>query len=140
MLKRLTTVVHESDSTRPAAVGGVQRGGFDILGDLAGYNGDGATMYMDPGFPSLVSEYGSYISDRPGAYIPNYSDGAENSYKWRSGKALWCAFHHGSIFDKMGHMGFVDYYRLPSKAGIGAGMNCWESPRRSQSKKACLMR
>lgn len=42
LLKKMVALTHELDSSRPAAVGGVQRGGFDILGDLAGYNGDGA--------------------------------------------------------------------------------------------------
>lgn len=63
---RLVALAHELDPTRPAAVGGAQRQGFDTLGDVAGYNGDGAALYQDPGFPSIVSEYGSHISDRPG--------------------------------------------------------------------------
>ncbi|HWT74187.1 MAG TPA: glycoside hydrolase family 2 TIM barrel-domain containing protein [Mobilitalea sp.] len=113
LIKRLVTVSHECDPTRPAASGGAQREGFDLLGDLAGYNGDGASIYIDPGFPSFVSEYGSKISDRPGEYIPSFTDGVEKNYPWRCGKALWCAFHHGSIADRMGHMGFIDYYRLP---------------------------
>ena len=112
LVERLVRVTHETDSTRPAAVGGVQRAGFDILGDIAGYNGDGSSIYMNPGFSNFVSEYGSTISDRPGEYIPNYTDGVETEYPWRSGKALWCAFHHGSILN-MGHMGMIDYYRLP---------------------------
>ena len=113
LVKRLVKESHKLDPTRPAASGGAQREGFDLLGDLAGYNGDGAKLYMNPGFPSFVSEYGSRISDRPGEYSPNYTDGVEVDYPWRSGKALWCGFHHGSIADHMGHMGFIDYYRLP---------------------------
>ena len=33
--------------------------------------------------------------------------------KWRSGQAVWCGFHHGSLANDMGHMGIIDYYRLP---------------------------
>lgn len=116
LIRRLVAVSHECDPTRPAASGGAQREGFDLLGDLAGYNGDGASIYIDPGFPNFVSEYGSKISDRPGEYISSFTDGVEENYPWRSGKALWCAFHHGSIADRMGHMGFIDYYRLPLKS------------------------
>lgn len=112
LVSRLVQVTHEIDPTRPAAVGGVQRGGFDALGDLAGYNGDGAAIFMNPGFPNFVSEYGSTVADRPGEFIPNFSDGVEKTYNWRSGRSLWCAFHHGSILN-MGHMGMIDYYRLP---------------------------
>lgn len=116
LIRKLVALSHDLDPTRPAAVGGCQRGGFDVLGDLAGYNGDGAVLYMDPGFPNFVSEYGSVIADRPGAYDPGYTDGVENRHAWRSGKALWCAFHHGSIFSDMGHMGMIDYHRLPLRA------------------------
>ncbi len=112
LIKRLVQVTHDIDPTRPAAVGGAQRGGFDVLGDVAGYNGDGAAIYINPGFPNFVSEYGSTVADRPGEFIPSFTDGVENPFTWRSGKALWCAFHHGSIL-KMGHMGMIDYYRLP---------------------------
>ena len=111
LVKQLVMVSHEADSTRPAAVGGVQRGGFDALGDIAGYNGDGATIFHDPGFPNFVSEYGSYEeSNRPGSLVPT---SMEMDYQWRSGKALWCAFHHGSILWNMGYLGMIDYYRLP---------------------------
>jgi beta-galactosidase len=113
LIKRLVQATHEIDPTRPAAVGGAQRGGFDTLGDLAGYNGDGASIFIDPGFPSFVSEYGSKIADRPGEYTPGFTDGVGESYQWRSGKAIWCGFHHGSIASNMGHMGMIDYYRLP---------------------------
>ncbi|MGB8455737.1 MAG: glycoside hydrolase family 2 TIM barrel-domain containing protein [Anaerocolumna sp.] len=111
LVKRLVKASHEADPTRPAAVGGAQRGGFDTLGDIAGYNGDGATIFHDPGFPNFVSEYGSYEeSNRPGSSIPNDT---KMDYPWRSGKALWCAFHHGSILWDMGYLGMIDYYRLP---------------------------
>ena len=52
---------HILDDSRPAAVGGAQRGGFDTLGDIAGYNGDGASIFLNPGFPNFVSEYGSSV-------------------------------------------------------------------------------
>ena len=111
LVKRLVKVSHEVDPTRPAAVGGAQRGGFDTLGDIAGYNGDGAVIFHNPGFPNFVSEYGSYEeSTRPGSITPA---GMEMDYQWRSGKALWCAFHHGSILWNMGYLGMIDYYRLP---------------------------
>ncbi len=112
-ITKLVKLTHQLDGTRPAAVGGAQRGNFDVLGDLAGYNGDGAKLYMDPGFPNFVSEYGSTVSDRPGEYTPSYTDGVETDYSWRSGKAIWCGFHHGSILFDMGHMGMIDYYRVP---------------------------
>lgn len=113
LVRRLVERVHELDPSRKAAVGGAQRDGFDVLGDVAGYNGDGASLYMDPGFPNFVSEYGSMYGHRPGEFVPNFRDGVEKDYPWRSGKALWCAFHHGSILGDMGSMGMIDYYRLP---------------------------
>lgn len=116
LLRKLVARTHELDSSRPAAVGGVQRGGFDRLGDLAGYNGDGASIFLEPGIPNFVSEYGSVVEDRPGEFSGRYRDGVETDYPWRSGKSLWCAFHHGSILGDMGHMGFIDYYRLPLNA------------------------
>lgn len=117
LIRKMVERSHELDPLRPAAVGGAQRDGFDVLGDLAGYNGDGAALYHDPGFPSLVSEYGSSIETRPGKFEPRFTDGTEIDYPWRSGKILWCGFHHGSIFDGMGSMGMIDYYRLP--------LACW---------------
>ena len=117
LIRKMVERSHELDPSRPAAVGGAQRDGFDVLGDLAGYNGDGTALYHDPGFPSLVSEYGSSIETRPGKFEPRFTDGTEIDYPWRSGKILWCGFHHGSIFDGMGSMGMIDYYRLP--------LACW---------------
>lgn len=117
LIRKMVERSHELDPSRSAAVGGAQRDGFDVLGDLAGYNGDGAALYHDPGFPSLVSEYGSSIETRPGKFEPRFTDGTEIDYPWRSGKILWCGFHHGSIFDGMGSMGMIDYYRLP--------LACW---------------
>ena len=53
MLKQLVDLSHKLDPTRPAAIGGAQRGGFDVLGDIAGYNGDGAAIFHDPAFRIL---------------------------------------------------------------------------------------
>ncbi len=117
LIQKMVECSHELDPSRLAAVGGAQRDGFDVLGDLAGYNGDGAALYHDPGFPNLVSEYGSSIEQRPGTFEPRFTDGTEIDYPWRSGKILWCGFFHGSIFDGMGSMGMIDYYRLP--------LACW---------------
>ncbi|SDG20435.1 beta-galactosidase [Fontibacillus panacisegetis] len=113
LIVRLVEESHRLDPARPAAVGGAQREGVDALGDLAGYNGDGASLYIDPGFPSFVSEYGSTIDWRPGEYTPSYTDRVERNPQWRSGKALWCGFHHGSFVFDMGSMGMIDYHRLP---------------------------
>lgn len=108
---------HQQDPTRIAIIGGAQRGEVDTLGDAAGYNGDGATLYRNPGFPNLVSEYGSCVSDRPGDYTPcwgNIADGEQP--RWRAGQAIWCGFDHGSIAGDMGKMGIVDYFRIPKRA------------------------
>jgi hypothetical protein len=128
-LTELVAYSHELDPTRPAAIGGCQRGGIDKLGDLAGYNGDGASLpeYQNPGIPSLVSEYGSTVTHRPGAYGPGWGElaltpGANpkriGSWRmpWRSGEAIWCGFDHGSICGDAGFMGIVDYFRLPKRA------------------------
>lgn len=127
-LKRQVEFMKKLDPTRPVAIGGAQRGEIDKLGDVAGYNGDGATMFMDPGIPSVVSEYGSTMVDRPGDYEPGFGlmpDTPDQKahpkpyswrYPWRSGEALWCAFDHGSIASvEFGSMGFIDYFRLPKR-------------------------
>jgi len=125
-LRDLVTYSHQLDSTRPAAIGGCQRGDLDKLGDIAGYNGDGARLFINPGIPNVVSEYGSTISDRPGKYEPGWGDLSIDSeknkaqlydwcYPWRSGEALWCAFDHGSMAGNFGCMGMIDYFRLPKR-------------------------
>ena len=124
-LQRLVAYTHELDPTRPAAIGGSQRGEVDKLGDIAGYNGDGARLFINPGIPSLVSEYGSTMEDRPGTYMPGWGDLQKGQadtgpyfwrFPWRSGEAIWCAFDHGSIASvKFGSMGLVDYFRLPKR-------------------------
>ena len=126
-LKDLVAYTHELDSTRPAAIGGSQRGEIDKLGDIAGYNGDGARLFVNPGIPSVISEYGSTMTDRPGKYDPGFGDlpstpGAQRNeigswrLPWRSGEVIWCAFDHGSLAGRrFGGMGMVDYFRLPKR-------------------------
>lgn len=128
LLKEMVDLSHRLDPSRPAAVSGVQRGNLDRLGDIAGYNGDGAILYPDPGIPSFVAEYGSTIADRPGAYAPGWGDleqtpgaqpGQPDTWRqpWRSGEAIWAGFDHGSIAGRQfGSMGLVDYARLPKRA------------------------
>jgi hypothetical protein len=126
-LKDLVTYSHELDSTRPAGIGGAQRGDIDKLGDVAGYNGDGARLFVNPGIPSVVTEYGSTIADRPGKYAPGWGDlpgtpGVDRNVigswrlPWRSGESIWCGFDHGSLAGRrFGAMGLVDYFRLPKR-------------------------
>ncbi|MCU1527581.1 MAG: hypothetical protein JWP75_1344 [Frondihabitans sp.] len=116
LTSRLADLAHAQDPSRPVAVGGAQRKDFDSLADIAGYNGDGASLFIDPGFPSMVSEYGSVVQDRPGRFADHFTDGVEIPRPWRSGIVLWCAFHHGSIAPGMGHMGFIDHHRLPLRS------------------------
>jgi hypothetical protein len=126
-LKELVAYTHELDPTRPAAIGGSQRGDIDKLGDVAGYNGDGARLFPNPGIANVVTEYGSTMTDRPGRYAPGWGDlpstpGADKSQPgswrlpWRSGEVIWCAFDHGSLAGRrFGSMGMVDYFRLPKR-------------------------
>jgi hypothetical protein len=117
---------HRLDPTRPAAVDGAQRGEIDRIGDIAGYNGDGAVLFPNPGVPNFVAEYSSTISDRPGEYDPGWGDiertpGAKAGepatwrFPWRSGEVIWAGFDHGSIAGRFGSMGLVDYSRLPKR-------------------------
>lgn len=128
LLKRMVERTHQLDPTRPAAIGGAQRplgnnNRIDIIGDIAGYNGDGANIpdFQNPPIPSVVSEYGSTTADRPGKYFAGWGDlEREDGWRgrqWRSGQAIWCGFDHGSIFgEEMGKMGIVDYFRLPKRS------------------------
>lgn len=127
LLKDLVALTHRLDSTRPAAIGGAQRPlgkkRIDLLGDIAGYNGDGSSIpeFQHPAVANVVSEYGSTTADRPGNYDPGWGDlakgGAQNGRSWRSGQAIWCAFDHGSIAGSaLGKMGIVDYFRIPKRA------------------------
>jgi beta-galactosidase len=126
LLKEMVALSHELDPTRPAGIGGCQRGDIDKLGDVAGYNGDGARLFPNPRVPNVVTEYGSPISDRPGKYNPGWGDlpatpGADENIigswrlPWRSGEVLWCGFDHGSIAGHFGAQGVADYFRLPKR-------------------------
>ena len=134
-LKDLVDLTHQLDPTRPAALGGVQRptdinGRIDKIGDIAGYNGDGASIaaFQNPGIPNMASEYGSASSDRPGRYDPNWGDltrtpdanrnnPASWELPWRAGQAIWCGFDHGTLATaSFGKMGLVDYFRIPKRA------------------------
>ncbi|WP_199619607.1 glycoside hydrolase family 2 protein [Paenibacillus alkalitolerans] len=140
LIKKMVEVAHEEDPTRKAAAGGAQRWNLDRpdISDVAGLNGDGGSFYLKwdgdervedpesdrPGCPQLISEYGSEVMDRPGKYRPYYdhvSASRTDPYRfaapaWRSGQAVWCGFHHGSLANDMGHMGIIDYYRLPLRS------------------------
>ncbi len=126
-LRELVDLSHQLDPTRPAAIGGCQRGAIDKIGDVAGYNGDGARLFTNPGIPNVISEYGSVRSQRPGVYDPGWGDLTKTKtldkslqypweLPWRSGQAVWCGFDHGSIAGLEGQTGIVDYFRLPKRA------------------------
>jgi hypothetical protein len=127
LLREQVELTHRLDPTRSAAVSGAQRGEIDKIGDIAGYNGDGAVLFPNPGLPNFVAEYGSTMADRPGDYAPGWGDlpntpgarlGGPGSWRfpWRSGEAIWAGFDHGSIAGrKFGGMGLVDYFRLPKR-------------------------
>jgi glycosyl hydrolase family 2/F5/8 type C domain-containing protein len=122
LLTRMVKLTHQLDPTRPAAIGGCQRGGLDKLGDIAGYNGDGARLFPNPGIPSIVSEYGSVSSNRPGKYDGQFKpkdglDADTPEYPWRSGQVVWCGFDYGTIFGPLaGSKGIVDYARIPKRS------------------------
>jgi len=122
LASKLRDYSHQLDPTRKAALGGVQRASLDQLSvcDVAGYNGDGAKV-TNTWMPNMVTEYGSYTSDRPGTYGPTYGDTQDpnNSSRFKlntdsAGLAIWAGFDHGTIMDpSYARMGMVDYYRLP---------------------------
>jgi hypothetical protein len=130
LLTKEVDLTHQLDSTRPAGIGGAQRplgaNRIDNLGDVAGLNGDGATQAQDqnPGFPTIINEYGSVSTPRPGAYDPGWgllaatlTNGFPTEYSWRSGQAVWCMFDHGSVGGtSLETMGIVDYFRIPKRA------------------------
>ena len=55
LLAEEVALTHQLDPTRPAAIDGAQRGSIDKIGDVAGYNGDGATLFPNPGIPNFSS-------------------------------------------------------------------------------------
>jgi beta-galactosidase len=111
----LARLSRELDPARPVAIGGAQRGDVDKLGDIAGYNGDGARLFINPGVPNMVSEYGA-ISKPHEAYDPFWGDLQEEPYAWRSGQAIWCGFDYGSIVGRQGLKGILDHARLPKRS------------------------
>jgi beta-galactosidase len=116
LLAELVAETHELDPTRPAAIGGAQRGGIDLIGDVAGYNGDGATLFLHPNVASAVTEYGSAKEIRPGTYDPQLRDMVgQPEFPWRGGQAIWSMYDHGSIAGAEGTTGIVDYFRLPKR-------------------------
>jgi hypothetical protein len=117
LVRSLVALSHTLDPTRPAAVGGAQRKGFDRLGDVAGYNGDGSWLYLDPGITNMVSEYGALGKGVPGDYAPYFADLAtQPEFTWRSGQAIWSGFDYGTIAGKQGFKGIIDYFRLPKRS------------------------
>jgi len=136
LLAEEVTWTHQLDPTRPAAIGGCQRPNntaarIDKIGDVAGYNGDGATisMFQNPGVANMITEYGSVTATRPGNYDPGWGNlssqltgGLPTEYAWRSGQSLWCAFDYGTHFSGgalpggSGAKGVVDFFRLPKEA------------------------
>lgn len=127
LLAKMVARTHELDPTRYAAIGGAQRptgeDRIDLIGDAVGYNGDGATIpdFQRPGIPSLVSEYSTTTSVRPGVYDAGWADllkdDAYKGVEWRGGHSIWCGFDHGSIFgSQLGKTGVIDYFRIPKRS------------------------
>jgi hypothetical protein len=115
LMSDLVKLSRELDPTRPAAIGGAQRGDVDHLGDIAGYNGDGARLFINPGVPNMVSEYGA-ISKPHDAYEPFFGEKQTQEFPWRSGEAIWAGFDYGSIAGKQGLKGILDHFRLPKRS------------------------
>lgn len=115
LMVQLVQLSHVLDPARPAAIGGAQRGDVDRIGDVAGYNGDGARLYIDPGVPNMVSEYGA-ISKPHDAYEPFFHEMQTETLPWRSGQAIWCGFDYGTIAGKQGLKGIVDHFRVPKRS------------------------
>ncbi|HSV13492.1 MAG TPA: glycoside hydrolase family 2 TIM barrel-domain containing protein [Tepidisphaeraceae bacterium] len=115
LMRELVELSHQLDPTRPAAIGGAQRGGVDKIGDIAGYNGDGARLFIDPGVPNMVSEYGA-ISKPHDAYEPFFGELQPEPFPWRAGQAIWCGFDYGSIAGKQGLKGILHHNRLPKRS------------------------
>ena len=88
---------------------------MDKLADIAGYNGDGARLFINPGVPNMVSEYGA-ISKPHDVYDPFFGELQAEQYPWRSGQAIWAAFDYGSIAGKQGLKGLLHHNRLPKRS------------------------
>lgn len=115
LMSDLVALSHELDPTRPAAIGGAQRGDVDKLGDIAGYNGDGARLFLNPGVPNIVSEYGA-ISKPHDAYEPFFGELQPEPFPWRAGQAIWAGFDYGSIAGKQGLKGIINHQRVPKRS------------------------
>ena len=115
LMSDLVALSRELDPTRPAAIGGAQRGDVDRLGDIAGYNGDGTRLFINPGVPNMVSEYGA-ISKPHDAFEPFWGELQAERYPWRSGEAIWAGADYGSIAGKQGLKGIVNHQRLPKRS------------------------
>jgi hypothetical protein len=115
LISQMVQLSRQLDPTRPAAVGGAQRGQVDKLGDVAGYNGDGARLFIDPGVPNMVSEYGA-ISKPVDAYEPFFGELQPEEFLWRGGQAIWCGFDYGSIAGRQGLKGILQHNRLPKRS------------------------
>jgi beta-galactosidase len=115
LMGELIKLSRELDPTRLAAIGGAQRGNVDHFGDVAGYNGDGARLFIDPGVPNMVSEYGA-ISKSHDAYDPFFGDLQQQQFPWRGGEAIWCGFDYGSIAGRQGLKGILHHNRLPKRS------------------------
>jgi beta-galactosidase/beta-glucuronidase len=115
LLSDLVRLSRELDPTRPAAIGGAQRGEIDHIGDLAGYNGDGARLFIDPAIANMVSEYGA-ISKPHDSYAPFFGELQPERFPWRSGEAIWCGFDYGSIAGRQGLKGILNHQRLPKQS------------------------
>lgn len=115
LMRTMVARSQELDPTRPAAIGGAQRGNCDKIGDVAGYNGDGARLFINPGVPNMVSEYGA-ISKPVDAFDPFFGDLQPEQFPWRAGQAIWCAFDYGSIAGKQGLKGILTHARVPKQS------------------------
>ncbi len=115
LMRDLVQLSRQRDPTRPAAIGGAQRGDVDKLGDIAGYNGDGARLFIDPKIPNMVSEYGA-ISKPVDAFDPFFGELQSEQFPWRAGEAIWCGFDYGSIAGRQGLKGILRHDRLPKRS------------------------
>jgi hypothetical protein len=143
LIADLVELTHELDPSRPAMVGGAQRGDVDKLGDIAGYNGDGARLFHNPGVPNMVTEYGAiskpheaydgFLGDVGNSWQFAVGSGQEKKIResshelsahcppptthfWRSGEAIWAGFDYGTIAGKQGLKGIVDHFRVPKRS------------------------
>ncbi len=108
LVRTLANLAESLDPSRLAGVGGAQRMGFDHYADIAGYNGDGATLsqFQNPGFPNVVTEY--HATGQTYTTVQNPAPAA-----WRSGQILWEGFDHATHWASEGHDGLIDFWGRP---------------------------